>query len=122
MLATGMRATFRDVLDSLRRPRLVALSLAANFVFVPALAWGLLTLFHADPLIAAGFLILAACPGAPVGPPYAVIARGDVPLAIGQMILLAGLSAILSPALLQFLIGQVLPDSSLQVDYRTIVQ
>ena len=51
-------------------------------------------------MVSVGFLILASCPGAPVGPPITAIARGDVPWALGMMLILAGLSALLTPALL----------------------
>ena len=40
--------------------------------------------FHADPMVSVGFLILASCPGAPVGPPMTAIARGDVALGPGD--------------------------------------
>src|SRR5262249_29122908 len=62
------------------------------------------------------------CPGAPVGPPFAAIARGDVPSAIGQMVVLAGLSALFSPALLGMLLDRLLPASELQIDYLAIVR
>ena len=101
----------------------------ASYVIVPAIAFGLLVAFQADPYVAAGFLIAAVCPGAPYGPPLTGIARGNVPLAVGLMVILAGSSALVAPLLLQLLIPWVLaylpplPASSppLAIDGRRIL-
>jgi BASS family bile acid:Na+ symporter len=97
------------------------LALVANFLVVPAVTVVLLYLFAASPMVAAGFLILAVCPGAQVGPPFATLAKGDVPAAVGMMVVLAGASAFLSPAILYLLLPRLFPDSELQVDYLAIV-
>jgi bile acid:Na+ symporter, BASS family len=91
-------------------------------VLVPSATVGLLYLFHAEPMVSVGFLILAVCPGAPVGPPFASIARGDVPCAVGQMVILAGFSSILSPVLLGLLLGRLLPAGDLQIDFLAITR
>src|SRR3954453_1428574 len=122
MLSMGLQVTVGAVAASARSPGRVALGLAANFVLVPAVTVGLLHLFRPDPLVAVGFLILAVCPGAPVAPPATAIARGDVPWAVGLMVILGGLSAILSPVLLGALVARVAPDSGLAVDYLAIVR
>jgi BASS family bile acid:Na+ symporter len=122
MLAMGLRVKLDEVVASARKPWQVTLSLLANFVLVPALTTGLLYLFATEPLVSVGFLIVAVCPGAPVGPPFASIAKGDVPFAIGQMVILAGLSAFLSPALLGMILNRIAPESDLRIDYLAIVQ
>jgi BASS family bile acid:Na+ symporter len=122
MLSMGLQVTFAALVASARVSGRVALGLVANYVLVPAAALALLHLFEPDPLIAVGFLILAVCPGAPVAPPATTIARGDVPWAVGLMVILCGFSAILSPMLLGMLVPQVAPDSSLAVDYLAIVR
>jgi BASS family bile acid:Na+ symporter len=122
MLAMGLKVRIDDVATSLKKPGPLALCLVANFVLVPAVTVGLLYLFNPDPDVWMGFLILAVCPGAPVGPPFAAIAKGDVPSAIGEMVILAGLSAFLSPALLSGLSAGLMPDANLHFDYLAIVQ
>jgi bile acid:Na+ symporter, BASS family len=104
MVAVGLRVTFAEIIDTARNWRFVARAVVANYVLVPAVAIILLLLFHADPMVAAGFLVLAVCPGAPFGPPFARIAHADVPAAVGLMVILAGSSAILSPLLLSVLL------------------
>ena len=122
MLSMGLSATFEEVIASARNLRLVVTGLLANFLLVPAFTIGLLRMYDADPIVSAGFLMLAVCPGAPVAPPFAAIARGDVPCAIGQMVILAGLSALLSPALLGVLLTRLLPAGDLHIDYLVIVR
>lgn len=115
MLSMGFKVTFEEVAASIKKPRLVVMGLVSNFVLVPAVTIGLLYVFRPDPLVSVGFLILAVCPGAPV-------ARGDVPYATGQMVILAGLSAVFSPALLSLLLARLLSTSDLRIDYLAIVR
>ena len=67
-------------------------------------------------MVAAGFLILAVCPGAPYGPPLAGIARANVPVAVGLMVILAGSSAIISPVLLGMLLPWVAGGEAPRID------
>jgi BASS family bile acid:Na+ symporter len=80
----------------------------ASYACVPAAAAGLLIVFQADPFVAAGFLICAVCPGAPYGPPFTGIAKGNVGVSVGLMVILAGSSALAAPLLLQILLPIVL--------------
>src|SRR5262249_26396522 len=104
MVAIGLDVTFVDLVSVVRNWRLVARAALANYVCVPAVTVGLLLLFAPHPRVAAGFLILAVCPGAPYGPPFTAIAKGNVAVAIGLMVILAGSSAILAPILLYYLL------------------
>jgi BASS family bile acid:Na+ symporter len=122
MLSMGFKVTLAEVTASITKPRLVAAGLVANFVLVPAVTAGLLYAFSPDPMVSVGFLILAVCPAAPVGPPFAAVAKGDVPYATGQMVVLAGLSAVLAPALLSLFLPRLLPASDLRIDYLAIVR
>jgi BASS family bile acid:Na+ symporter len=104
MVTVGLRVTFAEIIETARDWRLVARATLANYLLVPAVAIILLLLFQAAPMVAAGFLILAVCPGAPFGPPFARIARANVPTAVGLMVILAGSSAIIAPVLLAALL------------------
>jgi BASS family bile acid:Na+ symporter len=121
MVTVGLGVTFADLTGVVRNWRLVVRALLANYVCVPAATVGLLVLFHAQPMVAVGFLILAVCPGAPYGPPFARIAKGDAAVAVGLMLLLAGSSALLAPLLLAYLLPLVSEGEPLQVDATRIV-
>ncbi len=64
MAAIGLGVAFADVIRVAANWRLLAQAALANYVCVPAAAVGLLLLFQAEPMVAAGFLICAVCPGA----------------------------------------------------------
>jgi len=121
MAATGLGVTFVDLGGVARNWRLVGRAALANYVLVPASAVGLLLLFDAHPMVAAGFLILAVCPGAPYGPPFTAIAKGNVAVAVGLMVILAGSSAIIAPVLLHYLLPLVSGDEPLTVEATSIV-
>jgi BASS family bile acid:Na+ symporter len=121
MVAIGLGVTFAEMAGVAKNGRLVARAALANYVCFPAVAVGLLLVFQADPLIAAGFLIAAVCPGAPYGPPFTGIARGNVALAVGLMVLLAGSSAIVAPLLLRVLLPVTSGDVGAQINAGNMV-
>jgi BASS family bile acid:Na+ symporter len=121
MVAIGLRVTLVDLAGVARDGRLVGRAALANYVCVPAVTVGLLLLFDPHPMVAAGFLILAACPGAPYGPPFTAIAKGDVAVAVGLMAILAGSSAVVAPILLHYLLPLVSGSEPLKVDAATIL-
>jgi bile acid:Na+ symporter, BASS family len=128
MVAIGLGVTFADLARVARDWRLLTRAALASYVCVPAAAVGLLFLFQphtevpADfPLIAAGFLIAAVCPGSPYGPPFTRMANGNVVVAVGLMAVLAGSSALLAPILLQFLLPLTSGDARVQIDVLQLV-
>ena len=116
MVLTGLSVTFAELGRTVRDRQLVARAVAANYLFVPAVAIALLILFDANPLVAAGFLVVAVCPGAPFGPLFADTARANVAMAAGLMVILAGSSAILSPVLLRMLLPWVSGGEAPRID------
>jgi bile acid:Na+ symporter, BASS family len=116
MVLIGLGVTFAQIAGTVRSWRLLGRAAAANYLLVPAAAIALLILFDASPPVAAGFLILAVCPGAPFGPPFAGIARANVSMAVGVMAVLAGSSAVVSPVLLQALLPWVSGGEALRID------
>ena len=122
MLSMGMKVTFESLLSSARHWHLLVLGLIANYVIVPAVTVGLLLLFQTSPAVSVGFLILAVCPGAPFAPLVTAIAKGNVPSAIALMLILAGLSTFLSPAVLSLLVSRLAPESDLHINSIALVK
>lgn len=121
MVAIGLSVTPSAVLGVARDWRLMLQAAVASYILVPAATIGILLLLHADPLIAVGILIVAVCPGAPYGPPFAALAKGNAILAVGLMVILAGSSAILAPLLLRVLLPLMAGDEPLTVHSGKIV-
>ncbi len=66
MFSVGVTYTLRQIVGPLRHPRLVALSLVANFVLVPAWALFLTSLLQVDEPYKVGILLVASAAGAPL--------------------------------------------------------
>jgi BASS family bile acid:Na+ symporter len=122
MVGIGLKTEIGQVMLTLRQTSLVIRSVAANFLLVPLITAGLLYLFHAQPMASAGFMVLALCPGAPFGPVATAMAKGDVPMSVGLMVVLAGLSAVLTPVLLGVLLTPLAPDAPIKFDVLQIVK
>ena len=116
MVAVGFGVAFVDLVSIARNARLLVQATIANYVLVPAMTVGLLLAFHSQPMVSAGFLILAVCPGAPFGPPCTTIAKGNVAAAVGLMVFLAASSALVAPLLLPLLLPFMSGDEPLHVD------
>ena len=122
MVAIGLGVSFAELAAVARNRRLVTKAALANYLCVPAVTVGLLLVFHpADPMVSAGFLILAVCPGAPFGPGCVKLAKGNVAAAVGWMVMLAGSSAVAAPILLYLLLPVMSGSEALQVDSAKIV-
>lgn len=123
MMATiGLGVTLPQVAGVAKDASLLIRAAIANYILVPLAALALLMLFHAHPMVAAGFLIAAICPGAPYGPPFTAMAKGNVTVSVGLMVILAGTSALLSPILLHFMLPLVAGNATLNVDVVKIVK
>lgn len=116
MAAVGLGVAPTEIVAAARQLPLIFRAAVANYLAVPATAVALLLLFQAKPMVAAGFLILAVCPGAPYGPPFTAIARGNVPAAVGLMVILAASSVIVAPLLLRVLLPLTSGDQQVQID------
>lgn len=116
MAAIGLGVKPADVAVVVRDRQLMVRAAVANYVCVPAAAVGLLLWFHAPPMIAAGFMIAAVCPGAPYAPPFTAMARGNVAVAVGLMVVLAGSSAIVAPLLLRSTLPVMSGSQTLSID------
>ncbi|MCP4579844.1 MAG: hypothetical protein GY846_26540 [Deltaproteobacteria bacterium] len=121
MFHMGSSVTLGQLTTSFKKGAILWKGVFTNLLLVPVAAFGLLLLFRPDPLIAAGFLTGVVFSGAPMGPPFTALAKGDVPLAIGLMIILAGLTTIISPAVLKFLLMGFASEKPLEVNYLKIM-
>ena len=89
MMAMGVGFTVRQIIDALRDVRLVLLALLGNFVAMPLGALALDKILRLDEPLGVGLLLLGAAAGAPFLPKLTELAKGDLPFAVGIMVLLA---------------------------------
>lgn len=82
MFALGLTLVVDDFARVLARPRAVAIGLAGQVVLVPLLGFVIAKAFGLAPEMAAGLMILAACPGGVSSGLITHLARGDTALSI----------------------------------------
>jgi bile acid:Na+ symporter, BASS family len=97
MASLGLAYDFLHVTKPLRRPVMVLTALLANFAVVPALALFLERALALQPMHGAGLFLLASAAGAPFLPKLVEVARGDMALAGGLLILLLPASILYLP-------------------------
>lgn len=119
MAAVGLGVAVSDVMAVANDRRLLARAAAANYLIVPAVTVALLMAFGAHPMVAAGFLVLAVCPGAPFGPPLVIVAGGNAAVSVGLMTILAVTSAVIAPASLCLLLPWVSATQGLTLETMT---
>jgi BASS family bile acid:Na+ symporter len=122
MIGIGLGVTFLEIIRVARNWALLLRAAIANYVCVPAVAIGLLLCFRSPPMVAAGFLIVALCPGAPYGPPFTALAKGNAAAAVGLMVILARSSVIAAPLLLRLLLPVMAGGQALKVDAARMVK
>lgn len=107
MLALGFSLTVGQIVSPLRDVQLVIRALVANFVLVPALAYGLKTVIPIGTSFGIGLMLLATAAGAPFLPKLVQLARGDVAFGVGLMVLLMVATVAYIPIVLPLLLPGV---------------
>lgn len=107
MFGTGLGLTVGQILKPLRDLRAVGLALLANFVLVPALAYGIAALLGLENGFRIGLIVIACAAGAPFLPKLAQVAKGDVAFSVGLMVLLMVVTVVYAPIVLPLLIPGV---------------
>ena len=104
MLAMGAGLTVAKIVAPLRNARLVTLALFANFVLMPLGALALTKGLWLDEPLGVGLLLLACAAGAPFLPKLAELAKGNLPFAVGTMVLLMVITVVYLPVVLPLLL------------------
>jgi predicted Na+-dependent transporter len=111
LLTLGMRLTVHELIAPLRRPRLVALALVANFVLGPVFAYLsaqlvslVIPLEHGYVI---GLMIIGSAAGSPMLPKWVKLAKGDLGFGVALMVLLMGVTIFYLPLVLPRLISGV---------------
>ncbi|MGA8045086.1 MAG: bile acid:sodium symporter family protein [Dermatophilaceae bacterium] len=93
---------FRRVADS---PKAVLVALTCQVLLLPIIAFGLVLAFDLSPLLAVGFMILAASPGGALANLYSHLFRGDVALNITLTAINSVLAIVTLPLITNLALG-----------------
>jgi BASS family bile acid:Na+ symporter len=110
MAAMGLGLTVSRIATPLRDGRMVVLLLLANFVVVPAVAIAAARLLPMDKDSATAVVLIGCVAGAPFLPKLAQLAKADVALAVGSMVLLMVVTVGYAPIVVPLVIPGVTVD------------
>jgi bile acid:Na+ symporter, BASS family len=82
MFGMGMQLVAADWARVVKYPLAVVVGLVGQFILLPAVAFLLVYSLSLPLAVAAGVVILAACPGGVVSNSISFLARGDIPLSV----------------------------------------
>jgi BASS family bile acid:Na+ symporter len=111
MLAVGMSLTVKQIVDPLRNLRLVIVMLAASFVLVPLWAILLTLVIPMGDEQNTALILLGACAGGPFIPLLVQMAKGRLPLGVGEMVLLLVVTIFYVPLFLPLMLPYVHVDA-----------
>jgi len=107
MFSMGLSLTMTQIISPLKNTRLVILALVANFILIPAIAYGITRIIQLDESIQTGLILLATAAGAPFLPKLVEIAKGNIAFSVGLMVLLMVVTIIYLPLVLPLLLSGV---------------
>ena len=107
MLAMGLGLRIGQIVQPLRNVWLVAFGLVANFILMPLGAFVLAWVLGLDEQFGIGLLVLGCAAGAPFLPKLAELSKGNLPFAVGMMVLLMVVTVAYLPIVLPLLLQGV---------------
>ena len=104
MFAAGLATTTKALGSVFKNIWLLILVLITAFVLRPLVGWGLAAVFSLGTASYIVMLLLAACPGAPLGAKFVMTAKGDLTVAASLQVVLAAIGSITFPLVANFMI------------------
>lgn len=109
MFGMGLTLKGEDFRLVFRRPGPVIAGVCLQFIIMPITAWGIAAVLGLPPELAAGVILLGACPGGTASNVIVYLSKGDVPLSVTLTSVSTLLAPLLTPFLLWMLAGSWLP-------------
>jgi BASS family bile acid:Na+ symporter len=111
MFGMGTTLSLADFVRVLRMPQAVGIGILLQFSVMPLVAWSLTQAFGFDAAVAAGVILVGACPGGVASNVITFLAGGNVPLSVTMTACSTLLSPLLTPLMMKLLAGTLVPVS-----------
>lgn len=123
MFGMGLTLTPADFREVARRPATVALGLALQYLVMPATAFLVAGMLDLPPALAAGLILVGACPGGTASNVITYLARGDVALSVTLTAVSTALAVLATPWLTWLFAGAYVdvPATAMLLDVVRIV-
>ncbi|MEN3942260.1 bile acid:sodium symporter family protein [Prosthecobacter sp. SYSU 5D2] len=102
MFGMGMTLKVADFTRVLFSPKATLLGLGCQLLALPLIAWGLAHLFQLPGDLAAGLMLLAACPGGPTSNIITHLSKGDTALSVTLTAIASVITVFTIPLLVSF--------------------
>lgn len=104
MFGMGLTLRLEDFKLVFTRPKDIFIGCAAQFIFMPALAFLLSKIFGLDAALMAGVILVGTCPGGTASNVITYLSKGDVALSVGMTSVNTLLAPFLTPAITYLLL------------------
>jgi bile acid:Na+ symporter, BASS family len=121
MLGMGLTLSSDDFRRVVKRFRAVVIGVGAQFLIMPSVAFLLAALFHFDPSLSAGMIVVGSCPGGTASNVIAYLAGADVALSVTLTSITTLLSVFLTPFFIWLYAGTFVEIDTLAL-FLTILQ
>lgn len=123
MLGMGLTMTLDDFKLVFTRPKDVLYGVILRYVIMPGVAFGVAKLLGLPPSLAAGLILVGACPSGTASNVMTFIAKGDTALSVTVSSINTVLAPILTPFIFLYLAGTLIPINAeaLLIDILKIV-
>jgi BASS family bile acid:Na+ symporter len=112
MIGMGLSLTIADFRRVLQMPKAVFLGFLNQIILLPLIAFGLCYALDADPVIAVGIMILAACPGGATSNLLTLLAKGDTALSVTLTAVNSLITIITIPIIITFSLDAFLGENT----------
>jgi BASS family bile acid:Na+ symporter len=102
MIGMGLSLTTQDFKRIVLYPKAIILGMINQLVFLPLVAYVLISFFDVRPALAIGLMILAACPGGPTSNLITHLCKGDTALSVSLTAVSSILTLFTIPLILEW--------------------
>jgi len=121
MLGMGMTLRVGDFAIVAKRPWALLLGVAAQYVVMPLVGFGLAVVLDLSPALAAGMVLVGAASGGTASNVMVYLSRGDTALSVAMTTVSTLLAPLLTPVLVLLLANEFLPVDAAAL-FKSIVQ
>lgn len=108
MLTMGLTLTTRDFKIVAQRPMDIFVGAVAQFLIMPGVAYLLVNVWHLEPALALGILLVGCCPGGVSSNIMSYLCHGDVAFSVGMTCASTVLAPVMTPLLMQLTAGAII--------------
>jgi BASS family bile acid:Na+ symporter len=108
MLTMGLTLTTQDFKIVAQRPMDIFVGAVAQFLIMPGVAYLLVHVWHLEPALALGILLVGCCPGGVSSNIMSYLCHGDVAFSVGMTCASTVLAPVMTPLLMQLTAGAII--------------